>query len=81
MAACKCSERRPLPRLLRVKRRLLGLHPRYQFLNPIKHIQIGDSGRHALVMLDLTVEFDALVTRFQVPHLRVIWAVVIGRAL
>jgi hypothetical protein len=63
--------------LLRVERSLLGLHLLYQFLNPIKEIRIGDSGRHALVMLDLAVEFDALVTHFPVPHLLVIRAVVI----
>jgi hypothetical protein len=44
-----------------VQQRLLALYPLYQFLNPIKSIRIGGSGRHALVMLDLAVEFDALV--------------------
>jgi hypothetical protein len=48
--------------LLRVKRCLLGLHPLYQFLDPIKRSLIGNSGRHVLVMLDLAVEFDALLT-------------------
>jgi hypothetical protein len=52
-----------------VKRRLLGLRPLDQFLDPIEHSLIGDSGRHALVMLDLAVEFDTLVTHFLlVPH-------------
>jgi hypothetical protein len=51
--------------LLRVKCCLLGLHPLYQFLDPIKRSLIGNSGRHVLVMLDLAVEFDALVTHFQ----------------
>jgi hypothetical protein len=60
--------RRPL--LLRVERRLLGVRPFYQFLDPIKHSLIGDSGRHALVMRDLAVEFDALLTHCLVPHLR-----------
>jgi hypothetical protein len=45
-----------------VKRRLLGFRPLYQFPDPIEHSLIGDSGRHALVMLDLAVEFDALLT-------------------
>ena len=48
--------------MLRVKRHLLGLRPFDQFLDPIEHSMIGDSGRHALVMRDLAVEFDALVT-------------------
>jgi hypothetical protein len=51
--------------LLRVKCCLLGLHPLYQLLDPIKRSLIGNSGRHVLVMLDLAVEFDALVTHFQ----------------
>jgi hypothetical protein len=46
--------------LFGVKRSLLGNHPFYQFLDPIKHSLIGDFGRHMLVMLDLAVEFDAL---------------------
>jgi hypothetical protein len=40
-----------LIRLLGLKRRLLGLHLFYQFVNPIKYIRIGDSGRHALVFI------------------------------
>ena len=40
----------------------LRLHARYQSLDPIKGALIGDPGRQALVMLDLAVEFDALVT-------------------
>jgi hypothetical protein len=45
-----------------VKRSLLRLHLLYQFLDPIEHSLIGDSGRDAMVMLDLAVEFGALVT-------------------
>jgi hypothetical protein len=45
-----------------MKRGFLCLHPRYQFFDPIKGGLIGDPGRQALVMLDLAVEFDALVT-------------------
>jgi hypothetical protein len=45
-----------------MKRGFLCLHPRYQFFDPIKGELIGDPGRQALVMLDLAVEFDALVT-------------------
>jgi hypothetical protein len=48
--------------LLRVKRGLLGLHPLYQFLDPIKDWLIRDAGRHAPVMFDLLIEFDALFT-------------------
>ena len=51
-----------LLRSLLVKQGLLALYPFYQFLNPIKSIWIDGSGRHALVVLDLAVEFDALVT-------------------
>jgi len=65
-----------------MKRRLLGLHSLDQFLDPIKHSLISDSGRHALVMLNLAVEFDALVTHFSVPHPRVavpVWLLLIRR--
>jgi hypothetical protein len=48
--------------LLRVKRGLLGLHPLYQFLDPIKEWLIRDAGRHDPVMFDLLIEFDALFT-------------------
>jgi hypothetical protein len=48
--------------LLGMKCGLLGLHPLNQFLDPGKHSLIANSGRHALVMLDLVVEFDALLT-------------------
>jgi hypothetical protein len=41
---------------------LLRLHPLYQFFDPIKSRLIGDPGRQALVMLNLAVEFDTLVT-------------------
>jgi hypothetical protein len=50
------------PCLLGVKVGLLCLHPLYQFFDPIKRSLIGDPGRQALVMLDLAVEFDTLVT-------------------
>jgi hypothetical protein len=45
-----------------MKRGFLCLHARYQFFDPIKGALIGDPGRKALLMLDLAVEFDALVT-------------------
>jgi hypothetical protein len=48
-----------LLRLIRVKCRLLGLHPLYQFLDPVKRSLIGDSGHQTAVMLDLAVQFDA----------------------
>jgi hypothetical protein len=48
---------------------LLSLHPFNQFLDPIKHGLIRDAGRHVLVMLDLAVEFVALVTHG--THLKV----------
>jgi hypothetical protein len=57
-----------LLRLLRMKRHLLGLRPFDQFLDPIEHSLIGVSGRHSLVMLDLAVEFDALLTHCGVFH-------------
>jgi hypothetical protein len=47
---------------LGMKRSFSCLHSRYQMFDPIKGALIGDHGRQALVMLDLTVEFDALVT-------------------
>jgi hypothetical protein len=48
--------------LLGMKRGFLCLNPRYQLFDPIKGGLIGDPVRQALVMLDLAVEFDALVT-------------------
>jgi hypothetical protein len=45
-----------------VKRCLLGLHPIYQFLDPVEHSWIGDSGSHTLVMVDLAIDLDALLT-------------------
>jgi hypothetical protein len=51
-----------LLRSLRVKQRLLVLRPLYQFLDPIEQTLIGESGPQTLVMRDLAVEFDALVT-------------------
>jgi hypothetical protein len=54
-----------LLRLLRVKRGLLSLHLLDQSLDPIKHCLVGDSGRHALVILDLLVDLNALLTHFQ----------------
>jgi hypothetical protein len=47
--------------MLQVERRLLDIRPFCQFLDPIKHSLIGDSGRHALVMIDLLVDLDALL--------------------
>jgi hypothetical protein len=55
--------------LLGMERSLLSLHPLNQFLDPIKHRLVGDAGRHVPVMLDLAVEFDALVTHG--THLKV----------
>jgi hypothetical protein len=52
--------RRPL--LLRVERRLLGIRLLCQFLDPIKQSLIGESGRQTLVMSDLFVELDTLLT-------------------
>jgi hypothetical protein len=54
-------------RLLRVKRSLLDLRPLDQFLDPIEHSLIGNSGRYALVVRDLAVEFDAPVTHCVAP--------------
>jgi hypothetical protein len=48
--------------LLGVKHSLLSFHLLYQFLDPIKCKLIGDLGRQALVMLDLAINFDALIT-------------------
>jgi hypothetical protein len=45
-----------------VKRGLLRLHPLDQFLDPIEGALVCNRRRQALVMLDLAVEFDALVT-------------------
>jgi hypothetical protein len=45
-----------------MKRGPFSFHPFYQFPDPIGHSLIRDPERHALVMLDLAVEFDALVT-------------------
>jgi hypothetical protein len=44
-----------------VKCCLLILHPLCQFLDPIKHWLIRDAGRHVPVMLDLLVDFVALL--------------------
>jgi hypothetical protein len=52
---------------------LLGLHPLNQLFDSIKHSLVGDAGRHMLVMLDLAVEFDALVAHFSVPRLRLLY--------
>jgi len=53
-----------------VKHSLLSFHPLDQFLDPIKHSLIGYSGRHALVMLDLAINFDALITHRSVTFVR-----------
>jgi hypothetical protein len=45
-----------------MKRRLLSLHPLYQSLDRVKRRLIAGSEYHALVVLDLAVEFDAPVT-------------------
>jgi hypothetical protein len=51
-----------LLRLLRVKRCLLSLHPLNQIFDPVKDWLICDPRRQQTVMLDLTVQFDALFT-------------------
>jgi hypothetical protein len=51
-----------LLRLLWMKRQLLSLHPLNQFLDPINRWLIRDAGRQETIVLDLPVEFDALVT-------------------
>jgi hypothetical protein len=48
--------------LVGMKRGPFSFHPFDQFPDTIKHSLIHDPERHALVMLDLAVEFDALVT-------------------
>jgi hypothetical protein len=48
--------------LLQMKHNLPSLHPLYQFLDPIKRSLIGDPGCHVLVMLDLLVDLNALLT-------------------
>lgn len=50
-----------LLRLLRVKQGLPGLQPLYQFLDSVKRSLIGDPGCHALILLDLLVDLNALL--------------------
>jgi hypothetical protein len=45
-----------------MKRQLLSLHPLNQFLDPINRWLICKPGRQETMVLDLAVEFDALVT-------------------
>jgi hypothetical protein len=45
-----------------MERGFLCLHPRYQFFDPINGGLVGDPGPQALVLRDLAVKFDALVT-------------------
>ena len=45
-----------------VKRSLLGLHSLYQFLDLIKGKLIADAIGQALVVIDLAVDLNALVT-------------------
>jgi hypothetical protein len=52
-----------------MKHRLLSLDPLYQSLDRVKRRLIGGSGNHALVVLDLAVEFDAPVTHCIPPFL------------
>jgi hypothetical protein len=66
--------------LVGVKGGLLGLQIGDQFFDPIKCLLIGDPGRRVLVVLDLDVESDTIVTHFPVPHSREN-AVVIGCCL
>jgi hypothetical protein len=53
-----------------VKCSLLDLRPLAQFPDPIEQTLIGDSGRQALVVRDLAVEFDAPVTHSIPPFFR-----------
>lgn len=57
-------------RPLGVKRSLLNLRPLYQFPDPIEQSPIGEFGGQTMVMLDLAVEFDALVTHSNPPFFR-----------
>jgi hypothetical protein len=41
---------------------LLSLHPLNQFLDPIKHWLIRNAGSHLVVMVDLLVDLNALLT-------------------
>jgi hypothetical protein len=50
-----------------MKRGLLGLQPRYQFLDPIKYWLIRDAGRHDPVVFDLLIDFDALFAHGNPP--------------
>jgi hypothetical protein len=56
--------------LIPVKCGLLSLRPIDQFLDAIKESLIGESGRDAVEMLNLAVEFDALVTHSIPPFFR-----------
>jgi hypothetical protein len=51
--------------LLGVKRDLLSLHLLHQFFDPINRKLVGKRGGYALVVLNLAVEFDTLVTHFR----------------
>jgi hypothetical protein len=51
--------------LFGVKRGLLGFHLLHQFFDPIDRKLVADRRGYALVVLDLAVEFDTLVTHFQ----------------
>jgi hypothetical protein len=51
--------------LLGVKRGLLSLHFLYQFFDPIERKLVGYRRGYPLVMLDLSVEFQAFVTHDQ----------------
>jgi hypothetical protein len=44
-----------------VEQSLPGLHPLYQFLDPIKRRLISDSGCHALVIINLLIDLNALL--------------------
>jgi hypothetical protein len=51
--------------LLGVKQGLLSLHFLYQFFDPIERKLVGYRRGYPLVMLDLSVEFQAFVTHVQ----------------
>jgi hypothetical protein len=47
-----------------MKRSFFRLQTSDQFFDAIKHSLILHSGRYALVMLDLVIDFDAFLTHF-----------------
>jgi hypothetical protein len=64
-----------------VKRDLPSLHPFNQLFDSIKGGLICEPGRQEMVMLDLLIDLNTLLTHSLVPHLRVELAVIFGRPL